>query len=76
MITRKICPECGSEDVRPIGNTDQWMCNECGYSGEKFNEEAVIGRRMDEEGIDDKDETIIKPVKKKTSKKPRIPRKK
>ena len=43
-MSRRFCPECGSEDVGPdfrksnvlgeaVFNNDKWNCSECGYTG-------------------------------------------
>jgi len=47
MITVKICPNCGSENVYMIagGTTGQWMCKKCGHVGPVFEKE-IIGREM------------------------------
>ena len=43
MITTKICPNCGSEEVYMIagGITGTWMCKKCGYSGPVFEKEII-----------------------------------
>lgn len=46
MITKKFCPNCGSNDVELIagGITGSWMCRNCGYSGSVFPEKPILGR--------------------------------
>lgn len=74
MITRKICPECGSENVVPVatGDYEQMVCNECGYSGYKFIEEPMLGSKNEEETDDEIDledlpkKTTLKKKSKKT----------
>jgi ribosomal protein L37AE/L43A len=43
MITTKICPNCGSEDVHMIagGVTGSWMCKKCGHRGAVFEKEII-----------------------------------
>jgi len=43
MITTKICPNCGSEEVYMIagGITGTWMCKKCGYTGPVFEKEII-----------------------------------
>jgi ribosomal protein L37AE/L43A len=43
MITRKICPNCGSEDVFMIsgGITGTWKCKNCGHTGAVFEKEII-----------------------------------
>ena len=50
MITKKICPNCGSNEVDMIagGITGSWMCKECGYSGSVFPEEEILGRKQED----------------------------
>mgnify|MGYP001560531724 CR=1 FL=1 len=45
MLTKKICPNCGSEDVYMIagGITGNWICKSCGYSGAVLEKE-IIGK--------------------------------
>ena len=47
MITRKICPNCGSEDVFMIagGVIGNWMCKKCGYTG-AILEKEILGREQ------------------------------
>ncbi len=47
MLTKKFCPNCGSEDVDMIagGITGGWMCRNCGYSG-IFPEKPIIEGEM------------------------------
>jgi len=45
LISRKICSECGSEDVALVEpNSGLWMCKECQYTGHGFFEKEAIGR--------------------------------
>ncbi|MDO8460434.1 MAG: hypothetical protein Q7S74_04955 [Nanoarchaeota archaeon] len=55
MITKKICPTCGSFDLMPVagGLTGIWMCKECGYSGNMI-EKPIIGGNI--QGEDDMEE--------------------
>ena len=56
IISKKICPECGSEDVALVEpNSGLWMCKECQYTGHHFIEKEIIGRRssLDKEIEDD-----------------------
>ncbi len=48
MISKKFCPNCGSEDVMMVagGMTGTWMCKRCGFSG-IFPEKELIGRGSD-----------------------------
>ena len=48
MISKKFCPNCGSEDVMMVagGMTGTWMCKNCGYSGSVFPEKEILGREM------------------------------
>lgn len=43
MITKKICPNCGSEEVYMIagGMTGTWMCKSCGHIGPVFEKEII-----------------------------------
>ena len=43
MITKKICPNCGSEEVYMIagGMTGAWMCKSCGLIGPVFEKEII-----------------------------------
>jgi len=45
MITVKICPNCGSEDVYMVagGIIGSWMCKKCGYTGSVFEKEIIEG---------------------------------
>jgi transposase-like protein len=48
MITKKVCPQCGSEDVALVGsNSRQWMCKSCGFTGNTFVDKEIIGRDGD-----------------------------
>ncbi len=42
MLSKRVCPNCGSEDVEMIGS-GKFMCKNCGYSGE-FPEKEILGR--------------------------------
>ncbi len=46
MITKKFCPNCGSNDVELVagGITGSWMCRNCGYLGSIFPEKPILGR--------------------------------
>ena len=48
MISKKICPNCGSSEVEMIagGMTGSWMCRNCGYSGSVFPEKEILGREQ------------------------------
>ena len=56
MITKKFCPQCGSEDVYMMagGITGSWMCKKCGHQGpvlekEIFDsEKELVGSKKDE----------------------------
>ena len=56
MITKKFCPDCGSEEVMMVagGITGTWMCKDCGFTG-MFPEKEIIGREMKETGAKDND---------------------
>ena len=43
MMSRKICPNCGSENVHMVagGVTGGWMCKDCGYQGAVFEKEII-----------------------------------
>jgi ribosomal protein L37AE/L43A len=43
MITKKICSNCGSEDVHMAagGITGQWACNNCGNIGPVLEKEII-----------------------------------
>ena len=47
MITKKICPNCGSDDVTMVagGITGNWMCKRCGYQGSVLEKE-IVGKEM------------------------------
>ena len=46
-ITKKICPNCGTEDVTMIagGITGNWMCKNCGYRGSVLEKE-IFGKEQ------------------------------
>ncbi len=45
MISKRTCPECGSESVEYIeGENEMFMCRDCGYSGSDFQEEKITQR--------------------------------
>jgi len=50
MLSKKFCPNCGSEEVRMVasGMTGAWMCKKCGFSGSIFPEKEIIGGNMNE----------------------------
>jgi|SRR3989344_1701067 len=50
MITRKICPRCGSDDVQMIagGTIGMWMCKKCGFSGSIFPEKPIVGSESED----------------------------
>ena len=55
MITKKICMNCGSEEVYMIagGVTGQWMCKNCGHVGSVLEKE-ILGKELrdtDKKGI-------------------------
>ena len=52
MLTKKICPNCGSEDVIMVagGITGQWMCKSCGYMGSVLEKE-IIGKERTNKSI-------------------------
>jgi len=52
MITKKICPNCGSEDVYMIagGMTGTWMCKKCGHVGPVFEKEIIGSERSGMKG--------------------------
>jgi len=43
MLTKKFCPNCGSEEVYMVsgGITGTWMCKKCGYTGPVFEKEII-----------------------------------
>ncbi len=45
MISKKVCPRCGSEDVYMAagGITGGWICKNCGYSGGIIEKEILGG---------------------------------
>ena len=46
MITKKTCPECGSDNISFIsgdGEHGAFMCRACGNTG-TFDEETIINR--------------------------------
>ena len=46
MITKKTCPECGSDNISFVsgdGEHGAFMCRACGNTG-TFDEEPIIGR--------------------------------
>ena len=47
MMTRKFCPQCGSEEVALAagGLTGTYVCKKCGYVG-IFPEKEFIDRTM------------------------------
>ena len=47
MITKKICMNCGSEDVHLVagGVTGQWVCKNCGYVGSVLEKE-ILGKEF------------------------------
>jgi len=49
MLTIKICPNCGSDEVEMIagGITGSWMCKHCGFSGSIFPEKVIAGGEID-----------------------------
>ncbi|MFH1257862.1 MAG: hypothetical protein ABIG96_05835 [Candidatus Micrarchaeota archaeon] len=66
----KVCPNCGSSDVRPVkvvdewasieeqmdsSGGDKWECEECNYKGE------LIGVPEEEENPEDNEEPLEKP---------------
>ena len=45
IISKKACPECGSEDVALVEpNSGLWMCKECRHTGYHFIDKEIIGR--------------------------------
>ena len=42
LITKKICPECESDEIVVIDRSGIWMCKSCGYSGRNFNDGDII----------------------------------
>jgi ribosomal protein L37AE/L43A len=48
-ITKKICMNCGSENVRLAagGITGTWVCMDCGHRGAVLEKE-IIGREVKE----------------------------
>ncbi len=45
MISKKICPNCGSEEVIPVVGSvaGSWLCKECRFSGSEFVDQPIIG---------------------------------
>ena len=53
MLTKKFCPNCGSENVAVAGASIEYMggamiCKDCSYTG-IFPEKEILGREMDQE---------------------------
>ena len=50
MLSKKFCPNCGSEEVMMVagGMTGTWMCKKCGFSGSIFSEKEIVGGNMNE----------------------------
>lgn len=48
VISKKFCPNCGSENVDLIagGTIGMWMCKNCGYNGSVFPEKPIAGREL------------------------------
>jgi len=54
IISKKACPECGSEDVMIVEpNSGLWMCKECQYTGHHFIDKEIIGRTQSNMEIGD-----------------------
>ncbi len=45
MLSRKFCPQCGSEDIALVagGIMGTFMCKNCGYNG-IMPEKEILGR--------------------------------
>ncbi len=56
MITKKFCPNCGSDDVQMIagGTIGTWICKNCGFSGSIFPEKPIVGSEADVFGKENK----------------------
>ena len=52
MITKKVCPDCGGDDMKMMGTgmLGTYMCNSCGYEGEAL-EKPYVGREDSDEEI-------------------------
>lgn len=48
MISKKFCPNCGSEEIVMIagGVTGSWICKNCSYSGSVFPEKEFLGKEQ------------------------------
>ena len=50
MITKKICPECESENVELVagGIIGGYMCKDCGFLGNIFPEIQILQNKKQE----------------------------
>jgi len=69
---KKICPNCGSEDVESVAgdNKGTYRCPDCSYSGSLFPERQILIEDDEEEyeGEEDKAAKSLKKNKKKVKK--------
>jgi transposase-like protein len=47
MISKKLCPRCGSENIYLVGGgeTSNYMCKDCGFNGERFPKKIIINKK-------------------------------
>jgi ribosomal protein L37AE/L43A len=70
MIGKKICPECGSDEVEIVGKGHMgiWTCRECGFSANDFPEKPVIGIHQENFVAETDEDFDDEPIKKKYNK--------
>jgi ribosomal protein L37AE/L43A len=53
MLTVRICPNCGSEDVHMAegGISGKWICKSCGHIGPVLEKELIGSEQKSEEKI-------------------------
>lgn len=45
MISKKVCPNCGSTNVALIGSgPNSFKCKQCGFSGKGFIDKVFVER--------------------------------